>query len=175
MTLCGSTKFRSEFERLNKEFSLQGWCVFTCVWGDPEDGFPPEDEKTKFDEVHLRKIKLSEMVYIINVGGYIGESTSREISYAISQGKELRWLEPPDMAVIERARETHKGVAPPEEKGRILPDTELVIQLAPKGEDTEFEKDAVDVIETIKGLLQNFSKRLPITYELILRFRKGRE
>lgn len=32
--------------------------------------------------MHLAKIDLSDEIYVVNVGGYIGESTRREIAYA---------------------------------------------------------------------------------------------
>lgn len=51
-------------------------------------------DKDRLDELHLRKIDLADIVYILNVGGYIGESTRREIAYACQHGKVIRWLEP---------------------------------------------------------------------------------
>ena len=46
-----------------------------------------------FDEMHFRKIDLSDSIFVINKGGYIGESTSNEIRYALSQGKGVKYLE----------------------------------------------------------------------------------
>jgi len=43
--------------------------------------------------LHLRKIDLADEVYILNVGGYIGESTARELAYARDHGKRIRFLE----------------------------------------------------------------------------------
>lgn len=51
-------------------------------------------QKIELDELHKRKIDICDEVYVINVGGYIGDSTKSEIQYAIKQGKTLRWLEP---------------------------------------------------------------------------------
>lgn len=45
--------------------------------------------------LHFRKIDLADEILIINVGGYVGESTRSEIEYAQQQGKSIRWLEPP--------------------------------------------------------------------------------
>lgn len=45
------------------------------------------------DEVHLRKIDLADRLVVVNVGGYIGESTRREIAYAESKGKPVSYLE----------------------------------------------------------------------------------
>lgn len=53
------------------------------------------DEKTKkmLDEMHRQKIDMSDEIYIINFGGYIGESTKAEIEYAKTKGKKLSYLE----------------------------------------------------------------------------------
>ena len=45
------------------------------------------------DDMHLRKIDMADEVFVINVGGYIGSSTRREIEYAVSQGKKVNYLE----------------------------------------------------------------------------------
>ena len=47
------------------------------------------------DELHLRKIDLADLVFVVNKGGYIGESTVREIVYAEAHGKAIDWLEEP--------------------------------------------------------------------------------
>lgn len=49
-----------------------------------------------FDELHLRKIDISDSIFVLNVNGYIGESTLREIAYAIKQGKTIEWLNSPE-------------------------------------------------------------------------------
>jgi hypothetical protein len=51
--------------------------------------------KAMLDQLHLRKIDLADEVLVLNVGGYVGESTRREIEYARKRGKVLRYLEPP--------------------------------------------------------------------------------
>ena len=49
--------------------------------------------KEMLDDMHLRKIDMADEVFVINVGGYIGSSTRREIEYALSQGKKVNYLE----------------------------------------------------------------------------------
>ena len=44
--------------------------------------------------MHLRKIDLADEIFVINVGGYIGESTKREIAYATKTSKKINYLEP---------------------------------------------------------------------------------
>ena len=45
------------------------------------------------DDMHLRKIDMADEIFVINDGGYIGESTRREIEYAKATGKPVRYLE----------------------------------------------------------------------------------
>lgn len=48
---------------------------------------------TPYDDMHRRKIDLADYIYVINVGGYIGESTRVEIEYAEMHDKEVKCLE----------------------------------------------------------------------------------
>ena len=85
--LCGSTRFRAEIVEANRLLTLEGHIVLAPgVFG--HDGDPiTDDEKAKLDALHLRKIDMAEQVIVIATGGYIGESTRREIVYAESTGK----------------------------------------------------------------------------------------
>lgn len=96
VTLCGSTWFKEEFMRTQKELTLQG-CIVISVGlfghtGDEEVWKP--GVKEMLDDMHLAKIDMADEIFVINVGGYIGESTRREIAYATSHGKPVRYLEP---------------------------------------------------------------------------------
>jgi hypothetical protein len=66
----------------------------------------PEEEydrvKANLDELHLRKIDMADEILVLNVDGYVGESTSNEIRYAHKAGKRIRWLFQPDTAVLKR-------------------------------------------------------------------------
>lgn len=53
-----------------------------------------QDVAKRLDELHLRKIDLADEVFVLNVGGYIGDSTRREIQYATKIGKPIKFLEP---------------------------------------------------------------------------------
>jgi hypothetical protein len=56
-----------------------------------------DDPETKrnLDRLHLAEIDLADEVLVLNVGGYVGESTRMEIAHAVASGKEVRWLETP--------------------------------------------------------------------------------
>ncbi len=97
--LCGSTRFSEAFHEANLRETLVGKIVLSigCDFKSDTDlllagQLTPED-KERLDELHLRKIDLADEVLILNVGGYVGESTKREIAYAQRHGKYLRWLE----------------------------------------------------------------------------------
>ena len=102
VTLCGSTKFKKEFLEIQKKLTLLGYIVISVglfghsgdneVWENMDEGALTKT-KSMLDDTHKRKIDLSDMIYVINVGGYIGESTRSEIEYAISTGKEVHYLE----------------------------------------------------------------------------------
>lgn len=102
VTLCGSTKFKKEFLEIQKKLTLLGYIVISVglfghsgdneVWENMDEGTFTKT-KSMLDDMHKRKIDLSDMIYVINVGGYIGESTRSEIEYAKSTGKEVHYLE----------------------------------------------------------------------------------
>jgi hypothetical protein len=93
--LCGSTRFRAAYERAFYEEEHAGRICLTapCFKDDPCCKTP--EDHARLDELHLRKIDLADEILVLNVGGYVGESTWREIAYARSQGKPIRWLEEP--------------------------------------------------------------------------------
>ena len=91
--LCGSTRFKSEFMETAKKLTCQGCNVLAPFhFRKCGDEITPELERT-LSELHLRKIDLADEVMILNVGGYIGESTRNELNYAKSKGKVIRYLE----------------------------------------------------------------------------------
>ena len=96
VTLCGSTRFKDAFLEAQKNLSLQGNIVISVGLfghsGDEEVWKP--GVKEMLDEMHLQKIDLADEIFVINVGGYIGESTRREIVYVRSTGKPVRYLMP---------------------------------------------------------------------------------
>jgi hypothetical protein len=95
ITLCGSTKFKDEFMYAQKELTLQGNIVISVgLFGHSGDNEVwHEGTKEMLDDMHRRKIDMADGIFVINKDGYIGESTQREIYYALSLGKEVRYLE----------------------------------------------------------------------------------
>lgn len=95
ITLCGSTKFKEQFLEVQKRLTLEGNIVISVGLfghsGDAEVWTP--GTKEMLDDMHKRKIDMADAIFVINVGGYIGESTKSEVEYARSQGKEVLFLE----------------------------------------------------------------------------------
>ncbi|MCI5835640.1 MAG: hypothetical protein MR227_02980 [Firmicutes bacterium] len=103
ITLCGSTRFKDEFLRVQKELTLQGNIVISVglfghsgdaeVWENMDEGTLTKT-KEMLDDMHKRKIDMADEIFVINVGGYIGDSTKSEIEYAKSTNKKVNFLEP---------------------------------------------------------------------------------
>ncbi|MBQ9721903.1 MAG: hypothetical protein IJV84_00065 [Bacteroidales bacterium] len=95
ITLCGSTKFKEQYLEAQKRLTLEGKIVISVgLFGHSgDDEVWTEGTKAMLDDMHLRKIDMADEIFVINVGGYIGESTRREIAYAKNTGKSVKYLE----------------------------------------------------------------------------------
>ena len=93
ITLCGSIKFKIEFLKVQEELTLDGNIVFTPNFLNNRKDEITLETKKMLDEMHKQKIDISDEICVINVGGYIGESTKAEIEYARTKGKKISYLE----------------------------------------------------------------------------------
>lgn len=95
ITLCGSTKYKDDFIRVQKELTLQGNIVISVgLFGHSGDNEVwSEGTKEMLDDMHKRKIDLADEIYVINKNGYIGSSTKSEIEYAIVTNKVVKYME----------------------------------------------------------------------------------
>ena len=95
ITLCGSTRFKDEFLESQKRLTLEGNIVISVgLFGHSgDDEVWTEGVKDMLDRQHLAKIDLADEIFVVNVGGYIGDSTRREIAYAEFKGKTITYLE----------------------------------------------------------------------------------
>ena len=93
ITLCGSMRFHDEFERLDAELTLAGHVVLTPTPLSPSTELSVE-QRARLGRVHLAKVAMADEVLIVNVGGYVGESTRREIEHARSHGVPVSFLDP---------------------------------------------------------------------------------
>ena len=102
ITLCGSTRFKDEFMKAQKDLTLQGNIVISVglfghsgdneVWENMDEGTLTKT-KEMLDDIHKRKIDMSDEIFVINKNGYIGKSTKSEIEYAKAKGKYINYLE----------------------------------------------------------------------------------
>ena len=94
ITLCGSIKFKDEFMKIQEKLTLDGNIVLTPnFFNNIKKEKIDLKIKKMLDEMHKQKINMSDEIYVINVGGYIGESTKNEIEYAKARGKRISYLE----------------------------------------------------------------------------------
>lgn len=97
--LCGSTRFKDAWYEQGKRLTYEGHIVLSV--GDLDTSSAARDVnvpvvpelKAMLDELHKRKIDLADEVLVLNVGGYIGDSTRSEIAYAEKIGRPVRYLE----------------------------------------------------------------------------------
>lgn len=109
ITLCGSSKFKDEFIKVQKELSLKGYLVLSLgLFGHSGDEEAWE-KKGVLDRVHMQKIDISSSVFVIDVGGYIGESTGREIDYARHYDKKVYYYSHNDLENIQAAKASYIG------------------------------------------------------------------
>ena len=102
ITLCGSTRFKDAFMEAQKRLTLEGNIVISVglfghsgdqeVWDGMDEGTLSKT-KEMLDDMHKRKIDMADEIFVINVGGYIGDSTRAEIEYAKKHDKEVKYLE----------------------------------------------------------------------------------
>lgn len=94
ITLCGSTKFKNEYEEIAKNLALQGHAVLSVnLFAHADNIELTTEEKIRLDNAHKQKINISDAIFVINKDQYIGESTYSEIDWAERMGKQIIFLE----------------------------------------------------------------------------------
>ena len=89
--LCGSVGFAAELAAANRSLTLAGAVV---VGPGVLDGPLTDAQTAALGELHLRKIDLADRVLVVNPGGYVGDSTRREIAYARATGTPVSFTDP---------------------------------------------------------------------------------
>ena len=94
ITVCGSTRFKDAIQLACKELTLAGHIVLApMVFHHDGDEEITLEQKIQLDNLHKQKINMSDAIYVVNLGGYIGESTYGEIDWASKMKKEIIFLE----------------------------------------------------------------------------------
>ena len=93
ITICGSLKFEQEIRYYTEKLALEGNCVLSIIYPMKEKEKYTKEEINKLGEEHIKKIDISDAIFVVNKNGYIGESVMKEIDYAKKQNKEIIYLE----------------------------------------------------------------------------------
>lgn len=96
ITLCGSARFEQEFQEWNEKLTFAGHVVHSLAvlpsfHGGDKNWYTPAQKQT-LDLAHLAKIEESDAIFVLDVGGYIGDSTRREIEWAHIRNKIVYFL-----------------------------------------------------------------------------------
>lgn len=93
ITICGSMRYSKEMIKIAEELELkEGYAVIQCVYNVDGQKYEGVDASI-LDKIHRKKIDISDAIYVVNINGYIGESTRKEIEYANNNGKEVIYHE----------------------------------------------------------------------------------
>ena len=93
MTLCGSMRFQNEMMEIAEKLAREGECVLTPVYMVMKDCEISEEEVKRLKLEQFKRIELANEIFVVNVDGYVGESTMAEIEFAERNGKRVRWME----------------------------------------------------------------------------------
>ena len=89
ITICGSLKSMAEVQTIAERIELEGNCVLSITYPTKDKEDYTVEELEILGKLHKQKIAMSDAIYVVNINGYLGESTKSEISYARSIGKEV--------------------------------------------------------------------------------------
>ena len=93
VTICGSLKFTEEMKYHAEKLALEGNCVLTLIYPQKDKESYSDEEISIIGKGHMKKIDLSDAIFVMNKNGYIGDAVNREIEYAKRKNKEIIYLE----------------------------------------------------------------------------------
>ena len=97
ITICGSTRFKNEIFEAARQLTLDNHIVLApFVFHHTDDEEMSKELKIRLDNLHKEKINMSDAIFVVNVDGYIGESTYGEIDWAQRMKKEVYFLVDPN-------------------------------------------------------------------------------
>lgn len=93
ITICGSMRFSNDIMKIATELETEkGYCVLQPVYNTENKSFN-DNELNNLVNAHFQKIDISDAIYVVNIGGYIGKSVSEEIEFAKNHNKEIFYYE----------------------------------------------------------------------------------
>ena len=93
ITVCGSLRFEQEMKYYAEKLELEGNCVLSVIYPTKRKEEYTEDEINNFNKGHIKRIDMSDAIFVVNKDGYIGEAVRKEINYAKGHNKEIIYLE----------------------------------------------------------------------------------
>lgn len=102
ITICGSSNFKNEIMDVAHDLTLQGHIVLPpCVFHHVENDNLSTEDLIRLDNLHREKINMSDAIFVVNINGYIGESTYAQIDWANRMKKQIFFLvETPEQQAI---------------------------------------------------------------------------
>lgn len=95
VVIIGSTRFKEHHLGAAQRETLKGKIVLTAGFFHHRDYVPiSSEQKAYLDWLAERKVDLADEVYVVNINGYVGETTQRLIDYATKHGKPIDSIEP---------------------------------------------------------------------------------
>lgn len=91
ITICGSFKFQKEMLKIGEKLSLEGYCVLYPTYPVNTKLVLTEEQIELLKEGHLKRIEISDAIFVCNIDRYVGESTKKEIEYAKKLNKEIMY------------------------------------------------------------------------------------
>ena len=89
VTICGSMRFEEQMKKIAFDLETKSdMCVLQCVYNVDKDTVT-DDDIAALNKTHLKKIEISDAIYVVDIDGYIGEQVKKEIEYAKSLGKKV--------------------------------------------------------------------------------------
>lgn len=87
VTICGSMRFFDQMLQVAADETAKGNIVLA-----PFSVVAPEHQSSEFkamlDRLHVEKIDMAEKILVVtDQNGYVGDSTRREMGYALATGK----------------------------------------------------------------------------------------
>lgn len=113
ITICGSSRFKDEIMQVAHNLTMQGHIILMpCVFHHADKEELTTEQKICLDNLHKEKINLSDAIFVVNVNGYIGESTFGEIDWANRMKKQIFFLEEPPKQESEPGVDTKPDMQP---------------------------------------------------------------
>jgi hypothetical protein len=87
----GSTKFKDEIIETQKYLTSIGRIVLGIFLFKDDKVVLTEDQIHNLFDLQLKLIELCDVFLVVNPGGYVGDSTKKEIEYALKLHKIVRY------------------------------------------------------------------------------------